>query len=143
MQEGLDTREWDEFHNIMEYKLSIPSLNDFLLKTAGLINTSIKMRVQGRGMGSNGIMRGYYGDYARLRASTGRQTGFRDLTYSGKMFQALTETIIAPLSVKQYFMGAEAKKAEENDQRTPFFSYTEKEDEILDNELVDYFSFLN
>jgi len=136
-----DTSAWDDFYEEINRKLSVPALNKFILETAGLINTSIKMRVQRKGIGSYGRMAGYSRMYSQYKGQSGRQVAFRDLTYSGKMFQALTETLIAPMTVKSFFIGAEAKKAEENDARTPFFSHTEAEDKVLNNEVDTYFAF--
>ncbi len=142
MKTGLKTTEWDKFHKSLAKKLSTQALGQFTIETAGLINTTIKMRVQRDGVGSYGKMRSYSSWYASKKGATGRQTAFRDLTYSGKMFQALTETMIAPLTAKQYFMGSmENKKAEENESRTAFFSYTSKENEVLNDEIGKYFDF--
>ncbi len=109
----------------------------FLLKTAFLLNGKIQIRVQKNGLGSKGrSLKKYSKNYGIRRISTKRQASFRDLTWTGLMFQSLSAEVIGNKRVKMFFSGAEeASKAFFNDKLTPFFSLAPKERNFLNNEL--------
>lgn len=111
--------------------------SDFLYQTALLLNGQIQQRVQGKGQGSKGSsLKRYSKSYANLRSKTGRQARFRDLTWSGNMFQSLTAERIGNKQVKMFFGSAtEKSKAFFNDKRTPFFSLSPSEKTFLQKEL--------
>jgi len=104
----------------------------FLEDTAKLLNSSIQIRVQKRGEGTDGRKMTDYSDkYAAFKKNTGRKTSYRDLTFSGKMFQSLT-TSKGRNKAKMFFGNAESNnKAAGNDKRTPFFGLGERERKIL------------
>jgi hypothetical protein len=110
---------------------------EFLKKLAFLINSSIQRRVQNEGLKpDNSKLSPYSKQYAAFKSKRGRQVGYRDLTYTGNMWQALTATKMGKQSAKLFFAGAEqAKKAGYNDERTPFFEIGEREKQLIDREL--------
>lgn len=112
-------------------------MSDFLLSTAHLLNSKIQRRVQNQGLGADGRKMGrYQKKYSIFKSSTGRQTKFRDLTFTGKMFQSLTATKVGVNKVEMFFGSAEEKaKASGNDKRTNFFSLSPNEQEFLQKEL--------
>ena len=115
-------------------------LSNFLYETALLLNGKIQQRVQSKGQGSSGkSLKRYTKDYASRRASTGRQSKFRDLTYSGNMFQSLTAEKIGNNQVKMFFGSATEKaKAFYNEEKTPFFSLSPNEKDILNKKLEEF-----
>lgn len=108
----------------------------FLEKTAQKLNSSIQTRVQKEGKGSNGLtMKPYSASYALFKERSGRKSNFRDLTFSGKMWNSLT-TSKGRNRAKMFFGNAESvNKASGNEKRTPFFGLSNKEEEILSNEI--------
>lgn len=108
----------------------------FLEDTAKLLNGSIQTRVQKRGEGTDGKkMKSYSNKYANLKSNTGRNTAYRDLTFSGRMFQSLT-TSKSRNKAKMFFGNAESvNKASGNNSRTPFFGLGKKERAILRAEI--------
>lgn len=111
--------------------------SDFLLKTALLLNSKIQRRVQSKGLGSNDSpLKKYSRIYSFRKERTGRQTGFRDLTFTGNMWQSLTAEVVGNKRVEMLFGGAEEKaKAFFNDEKTPFFSLSPSEKAFLQKEL--------
>lgn len=109
---------------------------EFLEDTAKLVNSSIQRRVQKDGKGIKGFkMKPYSGKYGEYKQSTGRQVSFRDLTFSGNMWQSLT-TSKGRNTAKMFFNSKEeAVKAAGNNKRTPFFGISPKERAILKREL--------
>lgn len=110
---------------------------DFLQNLAFLLNSSIQRRVQEKGLGADGRkLSPYSKKYQQFKQKTGRQSSYRDLTYTGNMWQALTATKMGTDAAKMFFGSAtEAKKAGYNDKRTPFFELSQKEKELIDKEL--------
>lgn len=110
---------------------------DFLQRLAFLLNSSIQRRVQDKGIGADGRkLSPYSRKYQEFKSSTGRQASYRDLTYTGNMWQALTATKRGKAAAKMFFGSAtEAKKAGYNDKRTPFFELGEAEKRIIDKEV--------
>ncbi len=108
----------------------------FLQETAQLLNSSIQTRVQKDGKGIDGSsLDPYSKKYGAYKESKGRQTGFRDLTFSGKMWQSLT-TSKTSKSAKMYFGNAESvNKASGNNKRTPFFGIGPKEKAIIKSQI--------
>lgn len=108
---------------------------EFVIRLAQLLNSSIQLRVQRSGIGSKGEMSPYSAAYATWKGNRGRNTKFRDLTYSGKMWQSLTTTPVSG-GAKMFFGNAEsANKAKGNEARSPFFSLTDREKRLVKNEL--------
>lgn len=105
---------------------------EFLESTAQLINGAMQTRVQREGKGVDGSKMIRYTDlYATKKANSGRNTSFRDLTFSGKMWQSLT-TSKGKNKAKMFFGNAESvNKASGNNKRTRFFGLGEKEKKIL------------
>lgn len=110
---------------------------EFLQRLAFLLNSSIQRRVQDKGVGSDGRkLSPYSKQYANYKKSTGRQTKYRDLTYTGNMWQSLTATKLGSDAARMFFgSAAEAKKAGYNDKRTPFFELGDAEKRIIDSEI--------
>lgn len=109
---------------------------EFLEDTAKLLNSSIQIRVQKDGKGIRGKkMKPYSGKYGTFKQNSGRQVAFRDLTFSGKMWQSLT-TSKSKNQAKMFFGNAESvDKASGNHARTPFFGLAPKEKQLLRNEI--------
>jgi len=109
---------------------------EFLEDTAKLINSSIQVRVQKDGKGVKGLkMKTYSGPYGTFKQNSGRQIAFRDLTYSGSMWQSLT-TSKGKNQAKMFFGDAESvNKASGNNARTPFFGISPKEKALLVREI--------
>ena len=109
---------------------------DYLEKTAQELNSSIQVRVQKGGKGVKGLkMKPYSGSYGTFKNSTGRQTAYRDLTFSGKMWQSLT-TSKTKNEARMFFGNAESvNKASGNHARTPFFGLSPKEKALLNRRL--------
>lgn len=112
----------------------------FLFSLSVLLNSKIQRRVQNTGLGSNDRpLKRYSTNYARKRRETGRQARFRDLTFSGNMFQSLTVESIGKNRVKMFFGSAsERQKAFFNDEKTPFFSLSPSERVFLKKELNEF-----
>ena len=108
----------------------------FLTRLAAILNGAIQTRVQRFGIGlNNQPMKKYAKTYAKLRDSEGRNTKFRDLTRTGKMWQSLTTTRQVD-GVKMFFGNAESiNKANWNQQRTKFFGISSKEKQIINSEM--------
>ena len=108
----------------------------FFEKLGLLINSSIQRRVQKEGLDINlREMKPYSLDYGYFKRSTGRNTSFRDLTYTGKMWQSLSVAKINSGS-RMFFTGADSKnKVKTNQARTPFFGISKNEKEIISYEV--------
>lgn len=108
----------------------------FLEETAQLLNGEIQIRVQKDGKNiKNRPLKPYSADYAAFRGQRGRQTAFRDLTLSGKMWQSLT-TSKSRGEARMFFGSAEsANKAAGNQARTPFFGLAPTEKALLKSRL--------
>ena len=108
----------------------------FLEETAQLVNSSIQIRVQKDGKGVLGKkMNAYSGKYGTFKQDSGRNISFRDLTFSGTMWESLT-TSKARNQAKMFFGGAESvNKASGNHARTPFFGVGPREKRIIRSEL--------
>jgi hypothetical protein len=110
----------------------VNSLYSAMLRTGQLINTSIKQRSQ-KGVGIEGKMPGYTPAYKKWKKKKGRQVSTRDLTFSGKMWVALTEALVGKNGVRLFFGSAdEQKKAQGNTEVAPFFGMTKTENVIYD-----------
>lgn len=114
---------------------------EFLEDTAKLLNGSIQIRVQKKGEGIDGKKmkrkdgEPYNMDYADFRLSKNRQILFRDLTFSGKMWQSLT-TSKRKNQAKMFFGNVESiNKASGNQKRTPFFGLAPRERILLKKEI--------
>jgi len=114
---------------------------NFLERTAQLLNSSIQLRVQRKGEGLDGkVLSPYKPAYADWKSNKGRQVGYRDLTFSGKMWQSLSTSKISG-GAKMFFNGAEnVNKMKGNEARTPFFGIGSKEKEIIKRELTKLFN---
>lgn len=108
----------------------------FLEDTAKLVNSSIQIRVQKEGKGVKGLkMKPYSGSYGTYKQSKGRNISYRDLTFTGKMWQSLT-TSRSRNEAKMFFGNAESvNKASGNQARTPFFGLSPKERSLVRREL--------
>ena len=115
-------------------------LSDFVYEVAHLLNSKIQRRVQNKGLGSNDSpMKRYSAKYAIRKGATRRQSKFRDLTYTGNMWQSLTAEKLTNKQAKMFFGSAtEQKKAYYNDQKTPFFSLSPSEQSVLHKELEEF-----
>lgn len=123
--------------NLIEgQKTALEGKTDFYLKIAQLVNSSIQRRVQKDGIGTNGKKLSPYSDkYAQFKASKGRNTKFRDLTFSGNMWQSLTSENISG-GARMFFNSAEnVNKARGNEARTPFFGIGKKEKDIIEKQI--------
>ena len=107
-----------------------------LEKIAQTLNGAITIRTQQQGRGISGKkMRKYSPQYAAFKSSTGRNTSFRDLSFTGNMWKSLT-TSTGINSAKMFFGSTnETDKAAGNNARTPFFGIGENEKKILRQEL--------
>ena len=123
-------KDLEQVQNQFEY-------GDFLQRLALLLNSSIQRRVQNQGLGADGKkLSPYSKQYANYKSQTGRQNKYRDLTYTGNMWQALTSTKLGSDAARMFFGSAtEAKKAGYNDERTPFFELGTQEKKIIDSEI--------
>ena len=116
---------------------------EFIEDLAPLIASSIVQRVQKRGLGLDGKpMKQYSPKYKERRLKGGRNVSYRDLTYSGKMFQSLTSQKRGSEVVIFFGSMAEKKKAYVNDQRTEFFGIGSEEKDIIDRETARYFKYM-
>lgn len=108
----------------------------FLEDTAKLLNASIQIRVQSKGKGILGEkLKAYSSKYSTFKQNKGRNTNYRDLTFSGKMWQSLT-TNRSNNQAKMFFGNVESiNKASGNQKRTPFFGLADSEKAILKKEL--------
>jgi hypothetical protein len=116
------------------------NMNNFLEETAGLINSSIQIRVQKFGIGlDNNKMKKYSKEYAEYRIKTGRQANYRSLTFFGLMFQSLTYKTIAKNMVKLFFFSEFSNiKAYWNHKRTPFFGISKREQKVISQQVKKY-----
>jgi hypothetical protein len=105
---------------------------------AQLLNSRIQIRVQKKGEGPEGnSLLKYSASYARIRSASKRQIAFRDLTYSGKMWQSLT-TKPGNYQAKMFFGNAESvNKASGNNKRTPFFELSEDDNNFIKKYIKD------
>jgi len=109
---------------------------DFLLDLAVKLNESIRERVQNRGFGSSLTpMPKYSKKHRNKRKRRGLQTSFRDLTFTGNMFNSQTEEKIGINRVAMFFKGSEDNKAFFNEKISSFFALTSEEEKIIDDEL--------
>ena len=77
--------------------------SSFLEDIAKLVNSSIQRRVQQSGEGTDGSkMESYSSSYSALKAASGRNVRFRDLTFKGNMWQSLTTTKV-PNGARMFF----------------------------------------
>ena len=108
-----------------------------ILKLGFLLNTKIKQRVQNKGQGVNlRTMKYKSASYKRKRAKTNRQTSYKDLTFSGKMWASLTADFFGVGKVRLYFSGREEMvKAANNDKVATFFGISKDEDSFIDKQL--------
>lgn len=107
-----------------------------LLKIGFLVNHAIQDRVQNKGEGLNGSKLAKYSDkYGAYRKKKGRETSFRNLTFTGRMFLGLSARADGPNRVVLGFAGPEMKKAMGNDKRTPFFGLGTVEQKVIDTEI--------
>lgn len=128
--------------NISRINKSLKKIEDsfnegsFFEKLGFLINSSIQRRVQKEGKGIDlKKMEPYSTPYADFKQLKGRSTNFRDLTFSGKMWQSLSVAKINKGS-KMFFTGANSKnKADGNQARTPFFGVSEREKDLIRKEI--------
>ena len=120
----------------LEKKINKVSRGAELEKIAQTLNSAILIRTQKQGRGISGQkMRKYSPQYAAFKSSKGRNTSFRDLTFTGNMWKSLT-TSSGINSAKMFFGGAEeVNKASGNNARTPFFGIGKNEKQILRDEL--------
>lgn len=120
----------------IENKFAKLSSGAELEKIAQTLNGAIQIRTQKQGRGISGQkMRKYSPQYAAFKSSTGRNTSFRDLTFTGNMWKSLT-TSRGINSATMFFGSAqETNKAAGNNARTPFFGIGENEKKILREEL--------
>lgn len=102
-----------------------------LEKIAPIVNSSIQIRVQDRGEGVRGKMPKYSQMYVLRKSATGRQAVYRDLTYSGNMFQSLTYRIEGRRAILFFNSEAERKKAQGNQKRYPFFGIGVNEKRVI------------
>lgn len=123
--------------NLIEgQKAAIEGKTDFFTDLAKLINSSIQIRVQRNGEGTDGKkMKPYSDKYSRYKQNKGRNVNFRDLTFSGNMWQSLTAEKFSS-GARLFFNSAEnVNKARGNQARTPFFGVGKKEKDIINSEL--------
>lgn len=107
-----------------------------LIKIGYLVNTQIQKRVQSSGEGIDGKkLPSYSVKYGKRRVVAGRDSSFRSLTFTGRMFLGLSARVESPYRVVLGFAGPEAKKAMYNNEKTPFFGVGKAEKSIIDSQL--------
>lgn len=113
-----------------------------LLKLAFLLNTWIKRRVQRQGLNAKLRKMSYKSkSYKRYRLKKKRQVGYKDLTFSNRMWSSLTAAHINPMAVRSFFGGKEEQdKASENDKRDHFFGISTIESTLVDKYLIKTFT---
>lgn len=104
-----------------------------LLKLALLLNTKIKQRVQTQGRDVSGsTMRYGSAKYKKYRKASGRSISYKDLTFSGRMWNSLTATKTGEGEVKMFFGGKEEMlKASGNQERDEFFGISQVEEPFI------------
>jgi len=105
---------------------------DYIDRLGHRIRSSIKDRVQSEGKGLKGQkLKKYSPAYKKWKKSKGRQTSFRDLTFSGRMFNSLSLAVLAN-EVKIFFKGREEQlKASGNQKRSAFFGIGNAEKKLV------------
>lgn len=109
----------------------------FLQRLAQLLNASIQVRVQRFGIGAGGkkLKMPYTKAYEKFKQGKGRSTNFRDLTFSGKMWNSLTTNREVNKARMFFGSGESANKAKGNNERTKFFTLEKNEKQIINQEL--------
>lgn len=130
----------DVIENLEEQKNSVEGKNNWLLDLATELNSKIQIRVQRFGKGSDGNkMKEYSESYSKKKSDSGRNVSFRDLTFSGNMWQSLSSSKINSGARMFFNSASETNKARGNEMRTPFFSLTKEEKSYLRNKLNSLF----
>jgi len=107
----------------------------FVEKLGISINTSIKKRVQQDGQGVSGFMPPYTPKYRAWKKGKGRKVAKRDLTFSSKMWTALTVEQ-TDTKTRMFFSGKEEeKKAKGNQAIADFFGIANTEQVVIDKSL--------
>lgn len=117
------------FKHIQEWvKNYVP---DYMEKLGHRIRSSIKDRVQSEGKGLKKKLKKYSPGYKAWKRRKGRQTSFRDLTFSGRMFNSLSLVKISN-GIKIFFKGREEQiKAQANQKISAFFGIGKTEKRIV------------
>lgn len=119
-----------------DQKAALDGKTDFFEKLAQLINASIQLRVQRYGQGTDGQkLSPYTTKYSDWKKAKGRNTKFRDLTFSGNMFQSLSAEKDGPGARLFFRSASETNKARGNELRTPFFGISPRERDIIRREM--------
>lgn len=117
-------------------KDALDGKTDFYTKLGQLINSSIQIRVQRQGIGSDGQKMSPYKDkYEAWKKDRGRNVNFRDLTFQGNMWKSLTVENKDGGARLFFNSAAEANKARGNEARTPFFGISNRERDIIKREM--------
>jgi len=130
----MDTKQVKQMFNNLE---NVPANegSDFIFTLGILINTSIRTRTQDSGMGTFKKLPKYSDKYARFREKKGRDTAIRNLTFSGRMFNAqVAEPLGKDKVILSFGTDEEKDKALGNDERTPFFGIGPTEDDVINSE---------
>lgn len=102
---------------------------------AQMVGTAISSRVQDRGRGVNGVMRYKSAKYKKFRDKKGRTVAFKTLNFTGKMWQSLGTTLKGSSAIIGFGGRENILKASGNEERDPFFSITDQENKLINNEL--------
>ena len=121
------------------FKKKNVDMPNFIEKIAQEANASIQRRVQNKGLDvKTRSMPRYTKPYEAFKRRRGRQVSFRDLTFSGKMWQSLTTQKVGGNKVKMFFMGNFAKIAEGNQNIRIFFGISQMEAEVIETGINEF-----
>lgn len=111
--------------DIRALRFSMPAL---MRDVANEVLTRQRVRITD-GRGTQGQMRKYSPGYAKEKAASGRQTGVRDLTWSGDMLagRKVKEVTATTARIGWDAGSGQALKALGNEERTPFVKPTKEE----------------
>ena len=118
--------------------LATDKAEGFLNRTAQDVASSIHLRVSEHGIGSTGPLRKYSNTYSHWKSKRGRQTRYRDLTFSGKLWQSLGVFGLPHHKLITFAGEMEKTKAKGNEQRSPFFSLTNTEYDIINSNIREF-----
>lgn len=104
---------------------------NFLEKLAQRVRVSIKDRVQSKGQGIKKKLKKYSPKYKKYKKEKGRKVSFRDLTFSGRMWNALDIKKLKNQTVIFFKGKEEQEKAKGNQKRTAFFGLGKPEKRII------------
>lgn len=128
-----DTQVKKLFENLASFQLELPRL---LLRMAFLIKSSITDRVQRRGMGVNKALSKYSIMTKSIRKAAGRQVAYKDLTFTGRMFNSMSVSGGSTRAIVFFGSKDEERKALAQEERGDnFFGIGKEEDIVIDQQL--------